>query len=87
MGLEKGYLAHLNHEIVGLSDNSDLNLFEQCVVAESFNREVHLSTPTVEAGAQLVSQPPSAWWTILAVHCRWSRELQHTMQNLRYRDA
>jgi hypothetical protein len=44
---------------VEFSGNSDLNLFEQCVVAESFDREVDLSTPSVEAEAQLVSQPPA----------------------------
>jgi hypothetical protein len=73
LGLEKGDLAHsdlgwvaslerklegnLNVALPELSGNSDLNLSEQCVIAETFDREVQLSTPSVKAGAQLVSHP------------------------------
>jgi hypothetical protein len=41
-----------------LSGNSDLNLSEHCVIAETFDREVQLSTPSVKAGAH---PPDSAW--------------------------
>jgi hypothetical protein len=68
LGLEKGDLAHsdlgwvaslerklegnLNVALPELSGNSDLNLSEQCVIAETFDREVQLSIPSVTAGGQ-----------------------------------
>jgi hypothetical protein len=54
---ERKFYGNLNDAVAELSDNSDLNLSNQWVVAKSFDREIHLSAPLSKAGAQLVSQP------------------------------